>query len=102
MRRETQAIIIFLLIETATMLAIGYTDWSGYWITDLIGSAMILTVGSASYNLVFLVPLIIGIVICAAGLLSRNIYVDYAVLGVGAGFIASAALQLFPLLLAVI
>lgn len=102
MRRETQAIIIFLLIETATMLTIGYVDYIGYWITDLIGSAMILTVGSASYNLVFLVPLGIGIVICALGVLSRNIYVDYAVLGIGAGFIASAALQLFPLLLSLV
>lgn len=102
MRKESSSIILFLLTLAVSTLAISYVNYLGYWITTLVGTALVLTVAGVSYNLAFILPIFIGVILCALGLWTKSSYVDYILLGVGASFLAMGLLEFFPVLLSLI
>lgn len=99
MRKESKAIFIFILVMTAAQVIISYLDFAGVWITDLLGTYLVYTVGGVSYNFAFLVPMALGIIIAACGVMTKTQYVDYILLAVGGALIIAGAASLFPVLI---
>jgi len=99
MKIESKAIGIFLGLMICVAVLISYLDFAGVWITDLLGTYLVVTYDGVTYNFAFLVPIAIGAVLVVAGLYTKTQYADYALLAVGGAIIMMGALSIFPVLI---
>lgn len=99
MRKESKAIGVFIAIMAAVAVLISYLDYAGVWITDLLGTYLVLTYDGVTYNFAFLVPIAIGAIFVSIGLATRTQYADYAMLAVGGAILMTGLLSIFPVLI---